>query len=245
MSAGPDTGRLLGRFPLRSRIRCGARSSLIAIVIAGLLNLSCLAASEKPLGMVVTSQHARLANANAVAGVSVYTGDTFATDAEGSLRLNLRGIQVYLLASSSAKLLQQENTVLASVDRGTLGFSTATPGQIEIETPLATVRGVNGKNVHGQVALTGPAKMTVTAFEGTLLVSANDQEQIVKPGQSYSVSVAPQTAGGQAPVPVTNSNSNNRKRKLAFILLGNAAVATAGVILWHEFTESCSGLSCD
>jgi len=227
---------------LRSRICCGARSNLIAIVIASLLNFSSLAASEKPLGMVVTSQHARLDNADAIAGVDVYAGDTFATDAGGSLRLKLGGSQVYLLASSSAKVLQQEDKVRATVGRGTLGFSTARPNEIEIETPLATVRGVDGEHVYGQVTLTAADKMTVSAYQRTLLVSANDQEQIVKPGQSYSVSLAPEAAGGQAPQPARISNSN--KKKLAFILLANAIAAATAVAVWMENTESCSSLPC-
>ncbi len=229
---------------MHSRIRCGARLSLIAIVIAGLLNLSCLAASEKPLGMVVASQHARLDNANAVAGVDVYAGDTFATDERGSLRLKFGGSQVYLLASSSAKFLQHEDKVRATVGRGTLAFSTASSNEIEIETPLATVRGVNGHLVHGQVSVTSADRMTVSAYQGTLLVFANDQEQIVKPGQSYSVSFAPDAAaGGQAPQSAVKSGRS--KKRLAFLLLGVGGIATGGAILWHEFTESCSGLTCD
>ena len=227
-----------------SRIRCSARSSLIAIVIASLLNFSSLAASEKPLGMVVSSQHARLDNANAIAGVDVYAGDSFATDAGGSLRLRLGGSQVYLLASSSAKFLQQEDKVRATVGRGTLGFSTARPNEIEIETPLATVRGVNGQLVHGQVSVTGADRMTVSAYQGTLLVFANGQEQIIKPGQSYSVSFAPDAAaGGQAPQGAVKPGGN--KKRLAFMLIAIGGVATGAAILWHELTESCSGLSCD
>jgi len=229
---------------LRSRIRCSAQSSLIAIVIASLLNFSSLAASARPLGMVVASQHARLDDANAVAGVDVYAGDTFATDEGGSLRLKLGGSQVYLLASSSAKFLQQEDKVRATVGRGTLGFSTTRPNEIEIETPLATVRGVNGQLVHGQVSVTGADRMTVSAYQGTLLVFANDQEQIVKPGQSYSISFAPDAAaGGQAPQEAVKSGRS--KKRLAFLLLGVGGIATGAAILWHEVTESCSGLACD
>jgi len=229
---------------LRFRIRCGARYSLIAIVIASLLNFSSLAASGKPLGMVVASQNARLDNATAVAGVDVYDGDTFATDDLGSLRLKFGGSQVYLLASSSAKFLQNEDKVRATVGRGTLGFSTARSNEIEIETPLATVRGVNGQIVHGQVSLTGADRMTVSAYQGTLLVSANGQEQIVKAGQSYAVSFAADAAaGGQAPQG-TMTSGKSRKR-LAFLLLGVGGMATGAAILWHEETESCSGLTCD
>ncbi len=216
----------------------------MVIVIASLLNSASLAASEKPLGMVVESQHARLDNADAVAGVDVYAGDTFATDQGGSLRLKLGVSQVYLLASSSAKFIQQDDKVRATVDRGTLGFSTNASGQIEIETPLATVRGVNGQLVHGQVSVTGADRMTVSAYQGTLLVFANDQEQIIKTGQSYSVSFAPDAAaGGQAPQGAVESG--RKKKRLAFMLITIGGLAAGGGMLWRELTESCSALSCD
>jgi len=227
-----------------SLVRCGARSILVAVLIGGLLNLSNIAASEKPLGMVVASRHARLDNANAVAGVDVYSGDTFATDAEGSLRLKLGGSQIYLLASSSGKVLQQENKVRASLKQGTLGFSTTTPGQIEIDTPLGRIHGANGERMHGQVVVLGADRMTVSAYQGTLVVSANDQEQIVKAGQSFAVSFAAEAAaGGQAPQGAVKPGVD--KRRLAFMLLAIGGGATAAAILWHEATESCSGLSCD
>jgi len=227
-----------------SLIRCGARSVLVAVLIGGLLNLSNIAASEKPLGMVVASQHARLDNANAVAGADVFAGDTFVTDADGSLRMNLGGSQIYLLASSSAKLLQLENKLRASVQQGTVGFSTTAPGQIEIDTPLATIHGVNGERTYGQVVVLGGGKMTVSAYQGTLVVSANDQEQIVKPGQSYAVSFAPEAAaGGQAPEGAVKPGMNTKK--LAFILIATGGGGVGVAFLWHEFTESCSNSPCD
>lgn len=226
-----------------SLVRCGARSILVGVLIGGLLNLSNIAASEKPLGMVVASQHARLDNANAVAGADVFAGDTFATDVEGSLRLKLGGSQIYLLASSSATLMRQEDKLRASVKHGTLGFST-TPGQIEIETPLATIRGVNGGRMYGQVVVLGADKMMVSAYQGALVVSANDQEQIVKPGQSYVVSFAAAAgAGGQAPEGAVKPGVNTKK--LVFMLVAIGAGGAAVAFLWHESTESCSAMSCD
>lgn len=228
---------------MSSLVRWGGRSILVAVLIGGLLNLSNIAASEKPLGMVVATLHARLDNSNAVAGADVFAGDTFATDADGSLRLKLGGSQIYLRASSSAKLLQLENKVRASVQQGTLGFSTSAPGQIEIDTPLATIHGANGERMQGQVVVLGADRMTVSAYQGTLVVSANDQEQIIKPGQSYSVSFATAAAaGGQAPEGAVKPGVN--KKKLAFMLVAIGGGATAAGIIWHEATESCSALPC-
>jgi hypothetical protein len=122
----------------------GARSILVAVLIGALVNLPAMAASEKPLATIVAAQSAHLANLNAVPGADVFLDDTLVTDPGGSLRLKVGSGQVYLLASSEATLQQQENKVLAKVYRGTLGFSTPAPEQLEVETPLGVVRGVDG-----------------------------------------------------------------------------------------------------
>ena len=193
--------------------------------------------------MVVASQHAQLDNANAVAGATVYAGDAFLTEAQGSLRLKIAESQLYLLSSSGARLAQQDNTVHASVDHGTLGFSTTTPDQIAIDTPLATVRGTAGPRVFGQVAVTGADKMTVSAFEGTLLIAGEDQEQVVKPGQTYTVMVAPAAEpGAQDPQGTVRKKS---KRRLIFALVAGGTLATIGILTWEEKTESCSNLPCN
>lgn len=229
---------------MRSSLIVAGRTGLSLVLIAALLNVPPVAGSDKPLGVVVASQRARLDNANAVAGVDVYTGDTFATDTEGSLRLAIGKSQMFLLASSSAQLHQQETKVRATLDHGTLGFSTSAPDQIEIATPLATVRGLSGGPVYGQVAVIASDKMIVSASQGSLLVAADDQEQIIKPGQTYAVSFAPDAAGGSAGDQGVIGTRKNRKR-LAFLLITAGAVATAAAVTWHEASESCSNLNCD
>jgi len=227
---------------VRSFLCNSVRATLVGFLIAGLVLLPSFAASDAPLGVVVASQHALLDNASAVAGATVYAGDAFATDAQGSLRLKIAESQLYLLSSSGARLAQQDNTVHASVDHGTVGFSTTTPDQIAIDTPLATVRGAAGQRVFGQVAVTGADKMTVSAFEGTLLIAGEDQEQVVKPGESYTVMVAPAAEpGGQDP---QGAVQHKKKRRLIFALIAGGTLATIGIITWEEKTESCSKLPC-
>jgi hypothetical protein len=135
---------------VRSNLLCGVRSGLIAILVVGLLNLPVMAASAKPLGMVVSAEHARLDNADAAIGADIYSGDALATDAGGTLRAKVGPSQVYLLSASSATLLPEENKVQAKVERGTVGFSTSSPEQLEIGTPLGVIRGANSQRIFGR-----------------------------------------------------------------------------------------------
>ena len=222
----------------------GARSIVVAVLVGALVNLPAMAASEKPLATVVAAQHAYLANLNAVPGADVFLEDTLVTDPGGSLRLKVGSGQVYLLASSEATLRQQESKVLAKVYRGTLGFSTPAPEQLEVETPLGVVRGVDGSRVYGQVALTSSEKMIITAYEGTLVVERDGQSQTIRPGQAYSVSLVADSGGGGQTQTVGVGSSGVNKGHLLFALMVAGALAGVAAGLYITQSESCTAPGC-
>ena len=60
-----------------------AKSCLIAILIAAIINVPAFAApaaDEKPLGLVTQALEAHLGDANVAIGTTVYPGDTIATE---------------------------------------------------------------------------------------------------------------------------------------------------------------------
>ena len=119
-------------------MRTPGKSCIVAIVAFALISSPSFAANEKPLGLVTQAQAARLGAATVVIGTSVYTGDTLTTDEGGTVRLKVGGSQFYLLASSSATLSANSSAVDASVDRGTVGFSSNGVDQIALEIPSNT-----------------------------------------------------------------------------------------------------------
>jgi hypothetical protein len=229
---------------VRSNIFCGARSCLIAFVVVGLLNLPVMAASSKPLGMVVSADHARLDNASAAIGADIYSGDALATDAGGSLRAKVGPSQVYLLSASSATLVPQESRVQAKVEHGTVGFSTSSPEQLEIGTPLGTIRGANSQRVFGQVAVLSPTRMQISAYEGTLLVTAlNGEEKTIQQGETYEATLAaPEPGGGQNQQGVGGTGINWKHVATVAIIAG--AVGGTALGLWLEESESCTVPPC-
>ena len=188
---------------MRSIVLSGARTWLVVLPLPlVLVNLPVMAASEKPLGVVVTADHAQLDNAKAAIGADVYSGDALATYSDGSMRMKVGASQVYLLASSSVTLLPRADMVQAKIERGTVGFSTPGPSQFEIETPLGVVSSANGQRVFGQVSLVTPTSILVTAYEGALVVKAlNGEEKTVDEGQTYQATLLPAAAGGSGQAP--------------------------------------------
>ena len=232
---------------MRFNILAGARSCLIAFLVVGLLNLPVpvMAASSKPLGMVVATEHARLDNANAAIGADIYSGDALATDVGGSLRMKVGPSQVYLLSASSATLVPQENRVQAKVEHGTVGFSTASPEQLEIGTPLGVIRGANSQRVFGQVAVLSATKMQISAYEGTLLVvAANGEQKTIEQGQTYEATLAadPEPGGAQNQAGVGGTGIN--WKHVAFVAIVAGALGGTALALWLEQSESCSNPPC-
>ncbi|MGC2331339.1 MAG: hypothetical protein WA581_07795 [Candidatus Acidiferrales bacterium] len=229
-----------------------ARSSLMALVITGLIGLPTMGASPVPLATVVSAQSARLANADAVPGADVYFDDDLVTNGGGSLRLAVGTSQLYLLEYSEAVLRPDQNKVEAKMYRGTVGFSTSAPDNLEVDTPFGVVRGADGSHVLGQISLltspnTTEKKIQVTSYQGTLVVvDATGASQRVAEGQSYIGTMASDTSGGgnnDVGVKGVGGNGIRWKRVLA-VLIPVMLVTGGGIALYVEGSESCAQPNC-
>ena len=229
---------------VRPQILSGVRSVLIGLVVSGMLNLPVMAASAKPVGMVVIAEHAKIDNANAAIGADIFAGDALATDETGTMRMKVGASQVYLLASTAATLASTEDRVQAKVMRGTLGFSTTAADQLEIGTPFATIRGTDGQRVFAQVAVLSPTKMQISAYEGSLLVIApNGDQKKIGEGETYEATAAPAEPGGGQNQQGVGGTGINWKH-VAFVAGAAAVLGGTALALWLEQTESCSNPPC-
>lgn len=225
---------------MRSIVLSGARSCLIAFLVAGLLNIPAMAAPAKPLGMIVGAENALLDNNNAVNGADIYVGDDLVTHEKGSLRFQVGASQFYMLASTAARVDQQETMAQIAVDRGILEFSTSAPGQLEILTPLGMLRGANGTPFAGQVAVLNSGRMRVSSFKGSLVVNTNGQEQTIAEGQTWEAAIASNAPGGSgnAPPQVGVGNSGVNWTRVAIVAGIAAAAFVAACWTWPESNSS-------
>ena len=114
------------------------------------------------------------------------------------------------------RLTQNAKVTRVTVASGTVGFVSVTSADIELQTPVALVRPANGQRAQGQVTVTGPNHMIVSAYSGALLVERNGESRIVEAGKSYNVSFDPnatpsaqQPAGAGTQDQNENGNGNN------------------------------------
>lgn len=211
------------------------RHTVIALVVGGMLYMPAMAASQKPLGLVVQSQLAHLDSADAAVGTTVYAGDALETQEGGTLRLKLGLSQLYFLSSTSATFAQNSDTARLDMTRGAVGISSVSPDRIELETPLGIVRAEKGASAVGQVRITGPQEMTVSAYRGNLVIDRDGEEHTVEAGKSYDVTLEA-NAGA---VPADGKFVSVKNKHLALKVIIIVAEGVTAYLLWQEWSESC------
>jgi len=217
---------------------CSASAALLAV---GLCTLPSNASSEKPLGVVAQAQRARLDNANAAMGASVYAGDTFETESGGTLRLRFGSSQTYLLASSAVTVSESSTGALITIERGTVGISSSTSGQVALDTPAGIVRGTEGKPAYGQVTITQPGEMIVSAYRGDLILDNEGELHTIPEGKSYRIVIQQDQEPSSGNNPEFHPAQNkHRKRRLAFYLIFTGVMGFVTYEIYNELAESPS-----
>ena len=210
---------------------------LAAILVIPGMSVPAWAASEKALGAVVQAQSAHMDHEKAARGTTVYSGDSFDTEVGGTLRLRLGTSELSLLSRSAAVVSQDANAARVTVTGGTVEFSSAASGQLEIETPIAVIHGMAGQSAFGDVTLTGPQSLMVEARRGALVVEHDGEMHTIPEGKSYNVSLEPSeplaaaaAAAAQNGEGVGTTHSHHKQLIFDAVLIGGAAVVAT--CLW-------------
>jgi hypothetical protein len=222
-----------------------SRCCLIAILIAGLLNVPAFAANEKPLGLVTQAQDAQIGNSKVAVGTTIFPGDSLATEIGGTLRMKVGTSQLYLLSSSSATLAQNSDIVHAVVGRGTVGFSSNGTDKLELEIPEGIVRAADGQPAYGQVTITGPQEVVISAYRGALILDNDGDIHMIAAGKSYRVTMDLEATAAEPPQGPVGAGTKGgvvptRRRHLLFALITLGVVAGASYGIWYVLSESPS-----
>lgn len=221
-----------------------SRCCLIAMIITGLLNVPAFAANEKPLGLVTQAQDAQIGNSKVAVGTTIFPGDTLATEIGGTLRMKVGASQLYLLSSSSATLAQDTDIVHAVVGRGTVGFSSNGNDKLELEIPEGIVRAADGQPAYGQVTITGPQEVVISAYRGALILDNDGDIHMIAAGKSYRVTMDLDATAAEPQAPAGAGTKGGvvapRRRHLLFALITLGVVAGASYGIWYVLSESPS-----
>jgi len=204
-----------------------------------LLSAAAWGVPAAPVGVVTLAERAQISAVPTATGATVFDGDTLSTDTVGLLRVRAGAAQFQLFTSSAAVVTRTSTGIRATLRRGTVAWSSATAGAIEMQASEARLRPLGNVPTQAQVTLLSPTELLVTARRGALEITVGDETQTVPEATSYRVLLSPpdpqepQGAGtkqaGKKPKPA----GRNR-----FYVIPLIAVGMATAVAVHEAWES-------
>jgi len=199
-------------------------------------------ASRRVLGVIVQTDHGRLDNSTAELGANVYSCDKLETDEGGVLRVKVMTSQLFLSASSLAALEDEGSTVQALAMAGTVGFTASGSDGFSVRTPAGVVRPSGAQGGSGQITYVNPHQLLISAVHGDLVLEAGGELRTIPEGKAANVTFdtgidngCHEEAGAyQTQVRPIVQNG------IGFKVVGGAAVAVVGYLIWRDMTESDS-----
>jgi hypothetical protein len=193
------------------------------------------------VGVVVEAYRAHLGGGAVSPGATVYDGDHLSTEEGGALRLRCNAALLDLAEKSAALVRHAEDVAQgleaeADLVQGTLVFSTARAGELEIEAREAHIRPVGNGRTVAQVGVIGPKELHIYARRGAVLFSYRGESKTITEGESYEVILDPPEDGSDKTQP---AQKRRRPPKKFLLVAGGAGAAAAVVILYekHEHKE--------
>lgn len=152
-----------------------------------------------PLGTVIAAERAHVGEASADVGTTVYGGDRISTELQGSVQLRAGAARLLLLSASAAIVNDNEGSPSARLLLGTATFSTGNANAFTLFVSKAAVRPQTDAPTIGQVAYINNKELLVTARRGGLVVTVEDESQVIPEGTSYRVLLDPAPVPAQGP----------------------------------------------
>ncbi len=152
------------------------------------------------LGVVVEAYRAHLGGSTVSPGATVYDGDHFSTEEGGALRLRCKAALLELAEKSIALVRHAGGGAQgpeAELVEGTLVFSTARTGELEIQARETHIRSAGAGRTVAQVSVIGPKELHIYARRGAVLFSYRGASQTIIEGESCEVILDPPDDGSE------------------------------------------------
>jgi hypothetical protein len=162
-------------------------------VFAGLvLAASSVLAQSTPktpaLGLVAQASQAKIGNAEASEGASIYSGDFLSTGNNGSLLVRIGPLSYQLQQNSSLHIYSAPYGAVAELNRGTVIYTTsAGPQNLVIVASDVRVTPNIAASDFGRVTMENPCDITVYSQRGDANVKVGSESRDVEEGKAYRV----------------------------------------------------------
>jgi hypothetical protein len=224
-----------------------ARRAIFATALSfSLMTIPAWGAPTAALGTVIAADRAHVGEAKAEVGTTVYGGDWLSTELQGSVQVRAGKARLLLLSSSSAVISDTEGTPAAKLLNGAATFSTGNAHAFTLFASEAAVRAQTDAPTIGQVSYIGPKELLVRATRGSLVVTVDNDTQIVAEGTSYRVMLdqpeemaqGPEGAGSGRDRGLGSGRPPRRAGRSRFIYIAGGATAVVTYLAVSEALES-------
>ncbi len=215
-----------------------ARALMTILIIAFILLYEAppVPAAPPEIGILTLASHARLNNAEAFPGLSVFEGEGLSTEAQGRLGIRSAHGVLMLGPKTAVELVSIAVGLHVDVSRGSVYFSTGAKQMMEVHAEDALVWPSGTLPAQGSVTILAPNILQIAASHGDLNFSYRDEFRRLPEGQTYRIYLDPSgdaqsasASGAPARVPGT---------KLAIFIV---AAGVAGAAGWGIHQELRSG----
>jgi hypothetical protein len=161
----------------------------LTAVVALCCSLPVLAQTPNaPLGLVASAKSAKIGNAEASDGATIYSGDYISTEDGGSLLVRIGALSIELQSSSSAHIYRAPYGAVVELNRGSILYTTPGGGQnVVIVASDVRVTPVLSLADFGRVSVDDPCNVTVQSERGQVNVRVGSESHLVESKKAYRV----------------------------------------------------------
>jgi len=191
------------------------------------------------LGILTLAHDARLNEAAAFPGLSVFEGEEVSTEPEGRLGVRVGRTTVLLAGSTGATLHGIDNGAHVDLTAGTVSFNSPENGIVEIHAEEAFLRPEKNQLTQAEVSILAPGVLQIRAQRGDLAFRYREEFQVLPEGATYRIYLdSPAEPEGSAH---SDAQKPHKLRKVSYFVVGTAG---AGLTAWgiYEFAHSSSGM---
>jgi len=228
-----------------------ARIRAVFCVVLSLLFLvsSTLGASAPAVGTITSASRANVGTAAATVGTTVFVGDRLVTQQAGILQVRAGAARMMLSASSAATVADSNGTMSATLQQGTLVFSTANSKAFLLHAATAEIRPETDAPTVAQVTYVNSKELVVRATRGSVAITVDGETQFVPEATAYRVILDPDSyletaAAGPAPQGAQGAGAGRNSRpprhagRSRFLLLAIIVTSVATGVALYEALQS-------
>jgi hypothetical protein len=221
-------------------------AAAVALTLAGVpLFAATTPSTSTPLGTVIAADRARVGDTGADVGTTVYGGDLLSTDVQGTVQIRAGAARLLLSSASTAVVNDTDGSPSAKLVQGTATFSTGNAQAFTLYASKAIIRPQSDVPSIGQVTYINAKELLVTARRGGIVVTVENDAQVIPEGQSYRVLLDPDAEPAQGPAgaggqggPTSRGGGPLKAGRSRFLIIAIGATAAAVGVLTYKALES-------